>query len=432
MQPTRTPHRGPTRATERALAPDLARGFMLLMIALANTPYYLWGTDRPSMSPHPDGGSALDTAVQFVMTVAVDGRIYPMFAFLFGYGIMRTFDRQIAAGADPRGAAALLRRRHLWLLVFGFVHAALLWMGDILGAYGLAGLVMCGLFLRRRERTIRVWAAVLAGLAALLALVSVAGGVIAAQGPDGAAGAVDGGVADLMFASFSEPTVLGAALARLMMWPLTSLVQGLGLIVPAAMLLGMAAGRRRVLELPGSNLRLLGWTAVLGISAAWLVALPGALNLVGLLNLNAPALESLDGARSLAGLFGGLGYVALFGIIGHLLGRRERQGVVVVAVTAVGKRSMTSYLAQSVICSPVLAAWGLGLGAAMHSASMALFAIAVWLVTVAVAYALERAGRRGPAEVLLRRLTYRRPEPAAPAPPSAPAPAGAGAQDAAR
>jgi uncharacterized protein len=33
--------------------------------------------------------------------------------------------------------------------------------------------------------------------------------------------------------------------------------------------------------------------------------------------------------------------------------------------------------------------------------------VGVWLVTVAGAYALERAGRRGPAEVLLRRLAYR-------------------------
>ncbi len=35
-----------------------------------------------------------------------------------------------------------------------------------------------------------------------------------------------------------------------------------------------------------------------------------------------------------------------------------------------------------------------------------LFAFAVWLVTVAGAYALERAGRRGPAEAVLRRLMY--------------------------
>ncbi|CAM5244040.1 hypothetical protein SVIOM74S_02629 [Streptomyces violarus] len=64
------------------------------------------------------------------------------------------------------------------------------------------------------------------------------------------------------------------------------------------------------------------------------------------------------------------------------------------------------YLAHSLLFAPVLAAWGLGLGAHLGSTTMALFAFAVWLVTVAGAYALERAGRRGPAEAVLRRLMY--------------------------
>lgn len=70
---------------------------------------------------------------------------------------------------------------------------------------------------------------------------------------------------------------------------------------------------------------------------------------------------------------------------------------------------MTGYLAQSVLCAPVLAAWGLGLGAQLGSATMALYATGVWLVTVAFAVVLEQRGARGPAEVALRRLTYRQP-----------------------
>ncbi|WP_246486175.1 hypothetical protein [Kribbella qitaiheensis] len=35
---------GPTGLSARALAPDLARGFMLLAIALANSHYFLQGT----------------------------------------------------------------------------------------------------------------------------------------------------------------------------------------------------------------------------------------------------------------------------------------------------------------------------------------------------------------------------------------------------
>lgn len=56
--------------------------------------------------------------------------------------------------------------------------------------------------------------------------------------------------------------------------------------------------------------------------------------------------------------------------------------------------------------APVPAAWRLGLGEHLGSATMALFACAVWLVTPAGAYAPARAGRRRPAEAALRRLMY--------------------------
>lgn len=75
-----------------------------------------------------------------------------------------------------------------------------------------------------------------------------------------------------------------------------------------------------------------------------------------------------------------------------------------------GKRSLSCDLAHSLMFASLLAAWGLGLGLGEHltSATMVLFAVGVWLVTVAGAYALERAGRQGPVETVLRRLVYRR------------------------
>jgi uncharacterized protein len=122
-----------------------------------------------------------------------------------------------------------------------------------------------------------------------------------------------------------------------------------------------------------------------------------------------PAAVSEQGALRLiadgTGLAAGLGYVALFGLIAHRMGAWRRHPTVV-AVAAVGRRSLSSYLAHSLLFAPLLAAWGLGLGALLGSATMAAFAVGVWLVTVVGAYAMERAGWRGPAEVLLRRLTY--------------------------
>jgi uncharacterized membrane protein YeiB len=380
---------------------------MLLFIALANTTWYLWALPASGGGIHPEPGGTLDRVAQFLVVAAVDMRSYPMFAFLFGYGMVQLARRQEASGSSVREVNALLRRRNLWLLAFGFVHALLLWMGDILGAYGLAGLLLGWLFLRRRDTTLAVWAGVFTGLAALLSAFSLLGLVFM---PEDASSSTAFSL-DQTATNIGDASILGAALGRVLFWPLVTVGQGLlGLVVPAAILLGYWAARRRILEEPGSHLGLLRWTAVLGIGVGWLGGLPSALTQIGVWDLSPAQASMLAMPHMLTGLACGLGYVALIALAAHRIqGRGRGPGAVVVALSATGKRSLSAYLAQSVLCAPLLAAWGLGLGAELTSWSMALFAVGVWLVTVAASYALERAGRRGPAEVLLRRLAYRRP-----------------------
>lgn len=399
---------GPTGSAERALAPDLARGFMLLFIALANTVWYLWAAPSTGTTMHPEPEGALDGVAQFFTVMAVDMRSYPMFAFLFGYGMVQLARRQEAAGASARSVNALLRRRNLWLLVFGFFHALLLWMGDILGAYGLAGLVLGWLFFRRKDVTLLVWGGVLTGLMAVLAAFSLLALPFVSDSDTGAPGGFDLSQAA---ANIGDPSIVSAALLRVMTWPLVTVGQGLlGLAVPTAILLGFWAARRGFLEEPGRHLKALRWTAAVGITVGWLGGLPMALAQTGIWDLNSAQGQMLTMPHMLTGVFCGVGYVALIALIAHRLQERGRtRGPVVTALSATGKRSLSAYLAQSVLCAPILAAWGLGLAEYMTSWTMFVYAIAVWLVTVAGAYALERSGRRGPAEVLLRRLAYRKP-----------------------
>lgn len=401
---------GPLGLTGRAPAPDLARGGMLLLIALANTPFFLYGRAHSQVGFHPLDGSVTDRIVQAVLITGVDMRVYPMFAFLFGYGLMVIYRRQGAAGVSEREAFRLLQRRNLWLLIFGAVHALLLWGGDVLGAYGLAGLVLVWLFLRRADRTLLVWAAIGSALLALLAAFSVFGAWATLS--TGAAAQAGGGMPDWMTASASTESLLGAALARMMLWSFLVLGQGLlGMAVPVAILLGFWAARRRILEEPWNHRRLLWITAVGGIAIGWAGGLPHALAHVGVLGGLEQVMWVFSGLQLITGLACGLGYVALFGLIGDRLAGRPL-GAVGSAVSAVGKRSLSCYLAQSVLCAPLLAAWGLGLGAVLGSTTMALYAIGVWLVTVAFAVWLERRGTAGPAETLLRRLSYRERRPA--------------------
>ena len=404
---TLTPTPSALSSSSRALAPDLARGFMLLLIALANTPWYLYGTTTSTSSIHPTDGSALDRAAQFATITAVDSRVYPMFAFLFGYGIVQMYQRSLDRGAEPKTVRRVLRRRHLWMLVIGLLHAALLWMGDIVGAYGLVGLIFTAGFLKRKNKTLVVWAGVLTGMLTLAAISATIGSVFAAQAPPPPE--TDGFLAGIKDINGIESWP-ASILPRLGVWVFLLAFQGLlTLVIPIAVLLAFWAARQRVLEEPERHRRLLITTAVVGITVAWAGGAVHALQHVGVLPIPDHVGWVFSTTQPLTGLFGGLGYVAVFGLVAAALARRgPTVGPVATAVSAVGKRSLSSYLAQSVICAPLLCAWGLGLGAVLGSASAAALAVGVWLITVIGCSVLERRGLRGPAEWLLRRLAYGR------------------------
>ena len=397
--------RGPARADERALAPDLARGVMLLMIVLANTPWYLYGRTAGLSTIHPEGGTVADQVTQLLIMTFIDSRVYPMFAFLFGYGMVQLYTRQVASGLPAKAARRLLQKRNLWLLIFGAVHAALLWFGDVLGAYGLAGLIMVAIFFKRKDQTLLVWFAALAGFLLSGIIVALAAAPFAARAP--ASAATESFLASVADISGIE-SYPASIVARLAFWVFLVLFQGvLTLVVPAVLLAAFWAARRRILEEPGRHLPLLRRVAVVGLSVGWAFGLLHGLDHLGLLGVPPQLFWVFSVTQSASGLLGGLGYVALFGLLGHRMAiRRTSPGPLTVGVTAVGKRSLSCYLAQSVVCAPLLAAWGLGLGGWFGSAQVALFAIGVWLLTLVLAYAQERAGQRGPAEVLLRRLVY--------------------------
>lgn len=394
-----TPSGGPVRSTplsERSLAPDIARGMMLLLIALAHTPYFLYTAQAGSVGLHPVEGGLADRIAQALTLIVVDARVHTMFGFLFAYGIGQMYARQTSKGTSPLQARRLLRRRHLWMLVFGAVHALLLWQGDIIGVYGLIGLIMVPLFFGRSDRTLKIWIGILLGLGALLTL---AGMLVPADAGTAAA-------ADMQRASIAEESYLAAAATRFVTWSF-QLVAGIATVaLPTAFLMGVLAARHRILDEPSRHLVLLRRLALWGIAAGWITGAVLALQHTGVAEI-APV-TALTGLHFYAGIFTGVGYAALFGLLAHWMsGRAAASSRPVRWLGALGRRSMSGYMAQSVVWGPVLAAWGLGLGAHLSSWSASLLAVLTWALTVAGAAAMERAGRRGPAEVLLRRLTYR-------------------------
>lgn len=175
------PRRAGVLPAERALAPDLARGLMLLFIVLSNTAFHLTAARHGPSGWQPVDGGWLDHAAQFTMITVLDLRIYPLFAFLFGYGMMRLFLRQTAAGTSERDAVRLLRRRSVCLIVIGLLHSTLLMAGDIIGFYGVVSLVLGWLFLRRSDRALKWWIWIATAQFVLLAAQPVVSALLAGE-----------------------------------------------------------------------------------------------------------------------------------------------------------------------------------------------------------------------------------------------------------
>jgi uncharacterized membrane protein YeiB len=379
---------GPVTAGKRSLAPDLARGMMLALIALVNSVVYLYG--RPyGFRQHIVEEGLLDRVVSVLVTVLAEGRAYPMFAALFAYGVVQMYQRQRAAGADDREAKRLLRRRSRWLIVFGAVHVVLLFPADILVTYGILGFLVV-MWQRTSGRKLLTAAALWLVVAAL---VQGAGGLLPS----------DGGRS--VFLSFETADPFAALALRPLEWLVTPFgIAGVG----SAVLVGTWAGRRGVLTDPAAHRTLLVRTAVLGLTAAVAGGLPVGLAVSGFWEpASAITLWGISALHAATGIAGGLGYAALIGLIAVRIG--ERRGSVVRALVATGQYSLSCYLFQSVVFVALLMPYTLGLGATLGTAEVAVVALGTWLGSVLLAVLLRRTGRRGPAEALLRRLTYRRP-----------------------
>ncbi|WP_433038975.1 DUF418 domain-containing protein [Actinomycetospora sp. CA-053990] len=139
-----------------------------------------------------------------------------------------------------------------------------------------------------------------------------------------------------------------------------------------------------------------------GLGASVVLGLPLALAVVGTW-VPAGVLAGLAGAAHTAG--GYAGALGLLGVMG-LLASVSWPGRDLIA--GAGTWSMTLYLSQSVVFVAVFATVAGGLGSSASLTTATVTGLLVWLVGVLVAGLAARAGHRGPAELLVRRLTYPR------------------------
>jgi uncharacterized protein len=124
---------------DRHVSIDAVRGFAVLGILLMNIvgmglPTFAY--INPTYFGGHEGANMWAWAINYVVA---DGKMRALFTMLFGASMILIADR--AEGQRP-GPAGIHYRRVAWLFVFGMLHAYLLFFGDILVCYALAGAVV--------------------------------------------------------------------------------------------------------------------------------------------------------------------------------------------------------------------------------------------------------------------------------------------------
>jgi uncharacterized protein len=327
---------------------------------------------QPGLDGTPHG---LQRVVNLLMSLFVNSRAYPVFAVMFGYGLVQMSRRY------PR---KVLLRRNVALIGFGFVHATLLYFGDFLAAYGIVG-VICTLLLLRRSDRLVLW---LWGLQTVEAVVLFV--VMLVQAKPGEAVLTNKPDPSLAAGSYGESLI-----DRLHEWPAHTAT-----VLPFIVIvwLGIWAARRRLLEEPASHRTLLKSAAVTGFAISIAGGTPYALVSAGWLHVDAGSVQLMSLLHDVTGEYGGVGYVALFG----LLALRVRPTNPVIAL---GQRSLSGYLFQSLAWLALFSPWAaLALGGSTWWALFA--AVGVWLAECYAAQRMRAAAYRGPAERVLRKLAY--------------------------
>jgi uncharacterized protein len=329
---------------------------------------------------------ALDRLAQSVLSLAFEFKAITLFSVLFGAGLAIQFDR-LAANSRR---TTLLVRRLLVLLGFGLIHVFLIWNGDILTEYAIAGLLILPLLFAP------AWASLVAAAILFCLYLFIGQLPLPWSFPDAdwmtrhivEARAVYAHGSFMQVAAFRITEVRDIATLLASIFPRTM----------ALMLFGAWVWRTGLLRhLRQRSHALLRWSTAL-IGAGLLLSLEH-YGFTSALSSSAAAENLVDGVAPIALAFG---YAAL------LLGLSQSSAMqpVLAWFAPVGRMAFTNYIIQSVILTLLFYGFGLGL--------MGRIGVAGGLGIAALIYAaqswcsgrwLERH-RFGPLEWLWRTLMY--------------------------
>ncbi|NUR96159.1 MAG: DUF418 domain-containing protein [Kribbellaceae bacterium] len=364
---------------------DALRGFALLGILVVNITFAASGYPI-HVAEDPAYSSWLDHSVRWLSSAFVDMKFYLLFSFLFGY----SFQLQMQA-AQRAGAAFRPRmlRRLGGLLVLGVLHGVFLITGDILSVYAILGLVLVAMR-RVKDRTALVAAgAIYAYLFITLAVAALFLDTTAVLDPTTAVAAAQGTAANLA-GSFSD--VVGEHIRALPTYGL-SLLTVQGPTTLAAFLIGMVAGRRKLLQNVDGSDALLRLIQVIGFS----IGITGGIVYASGGNGDTRAvLMSVMTAPFLTAA-----YVASLLRIMH----SERGEDIRRLLAPAGRMALSNYLGQSVATLLIFTGVGFGLVGQVSPLETTGLAVGIFVLQVMLSHIWLSNFRYGPVEGLLRAVT---------------------------
>ncbi|MGW6242114.1 DUF418 domain-containing protein [Streptomyces sp. NPDC055094] len=381
-----------TSATARLADVDALRGFALFGILMVNIPFFASGYTLLDL-PDPARIAWHDEVAKDLVTFFFESKFYLLFAFLFGYSFTLQINSAIARGLSFR--PRFLRRLGALFLI-GVANAVLLFYGDILVTYAVLGLLL--FLVRGISPRCALWVAgIITGTIALLfltvaVLVAVIDGASATATAseqarmlaDGRAGteAMRGGVGSVIGERVSS---LGNA------FPLIFFFQGP--LAFSAFLVGLAAGKRRVLADPARHSRKLRLIQLIGFP----VGLAGS------------AFYTFGGDDNLfsnaAHLVTAPFLTAAYAATLLRVFRTARGARLAGMLAGPGRMALTNYLSQSLLCGLIFTGIGLGLIGHVPYAPVAAIAVVIFSVQVVWSAWWMRRFRMGPVEWLLRVAT---------------------------
>ncbi|PDY50910.1 DUF418 domain-containing protein [Bacillus toyonensis] len=375
---------------KRAVSLDLARGTMLLLIVLAHAPLYLYAAD-PGIMHRVESSSFFDQIVNLFGIFIIDNRARAMFAVLLGYGLVLAFEGQISKGKNEIQAVKIVRKRSLYLILFGIVLAVLIGGQDILMAYGLAGIFVSPLLKCKMKTLIRTF--IIIAILYTIFIPIIWGLNMQSIGDYGFSPDVS-----------AKDTYLSTTMIRLLFFPIIPVLIHFMFPILPSIILGLWIARYKLLIKPEQQLKKLYFITTIGLAISLIGALP--LSFIG--TIWYPAVFTagmINGIHILTGIAGGLAYATGFGIIGS---RLKNPGYFSLALIALGKRSLTFFVLNEALLVIFLSPVAFDLGGHVSNAFAALIAICIWILSVIVALIMEKNNLNGPLEILLRRLVYKK------------------------